>query len=793
MLQDDSGTLQLFRLCYQGRVQGVGFRPLIWRLANESGLAGEVRNIGKGVELLLWATPARLDDFVRSLNISLPSLAQVTTISIEPVISDELRSRVSTNGVVIQTSEQGDLQTPILPDLATCPDCLHELFDPASRRYLYPFINCTHCGPRYSAISAMPFDREHTVYADFPMCSDCLDEYSSPEDRRFHAQGNVCSVCGPEVWIEDANAVSVAVDDPFAFLAERLKQGDILAIKGLGGFHLCCDAESTDAVRRLRLGKNRPAKALALMFPDLTSACQQAEISEQEARCLQSAQAPIVLCCKRSQPDKFLAERIVEEIAPDSHEFGVMLPYTPIHHLLLKTFSGPLVMTSGNTSGHPQVTSNEDARQQLSGVAQWFLMHNRAIQHRIDDTVMRVDSSLGGTQLLRPGRGMAPLSLSLPEGFASADNAVIALGGDLKNTFCLIKGDELVISPYMGDLSQPQIYQAQQQMLQDYRRLYPQDQVHWVADSHPGYLSTQWALGLKSQPLTQVQHHHAHLASCLLDNAYPFEGGPVLALCLDGSGYGADGSLWGGECLLGDYSGYKRLAHLKPFALPGGSAAVLQPWRLLLSQLHQSDVDWQIATKCWPVLGSKQAATLVAMIEQGVNSPRSSSVGRLFDAVASALGCYAEGISYEGQAAIKLEQLAWQNTTSELPDYDLPWSLAPDGALEMETRFLWQQLMQDRLADRKPEAIARAFHQALIRSLMALIERLAKTEAFRHVVLTGGVMQNRLLHEGLKVGIEQLGLVPMVHRQIPCNDSGISAGQAMVALARLQVLQQASM
>ncbi len=782
MLQDDTESLLLFRLCYQGRVQGLGFRPLLWRLAHTAGLAGEIRNITRGVEVLLWATPAQIESFIGAVATALPPLAQIEALSVDSINGTEWQNKVSTSGVYIKPSEQGSVQTPILPDLATCSHCLKELFDPENRRYRYPFINCTDCGPRYSVIHTMPFDRERTAYSDFPMCQSCREEFEAAENRRFHAQGNVCQYCGPELWLEDALGQRVSADDPFQFLAERLSRGDILAIKGIGGFHLCCDAGNAESINRLRALKNRPEKALALMFSDLESVRRYAEISEQEAQCLRSAQAPIVLCRKRCDPPEYLPENI----APDSHELGVMLPYTPIHHLLLAAFAGPLVMTSGNVSGQPQAISNEDAREQLSKVADCFLMHSREILHRVDDAVVRVGLTTQGRQVLRPGRGTAPLTLSLPEGFSSTHDPVMAVGGDLKNTLCLISDGECVISPYLGDLSQPQIFQSWQKMLQHYHQLYSLDQPRLVTDLHPGYLSTQWAQSRQGRSQIQVQHHHAHLASCLLDNAYPLMSEPVLALCLDGSGYGEDGSLWGGECLLGHYSGSIRLASLKSFALPGGSAAIRQPWRLLVSQLGQAGIDMKLAIQAWPLLRSKPVSTLVSMIEQGVNSPESSSIGRLFDAMAAALGCYAEGISYEGQAAIKLEQLAWQCDASDAVEYDLPWLPNHEGLLQLETRYLWRQVLHDVHAARAPEEMAWAFHKGLTSSFISLIERLAKQKPFRHVVLTGGVMQNRLLSEGLIAGIEQLGLSALVHRHIPCNDSGISAGQAIVALAQIQ-------
>ncbi|GAA0684969.1 carbamoyltransferase HypF [Marinobacterium maritimum] len=683
-------------------------------------------------------------------------------------------------GFRILPSLTSDRMTTILPDATTCSACLTELFDPHNRRYRYPFINCTHCGPRFSIIEGMPFDRVRTSMAAFDLCEDCSREYANPEDRRFHAQANACPACGPQLWLEMASGERVEPSDPFVAMAAKLQQGQILALKGLGGFHLACDASNQNAVQRMRRRKQRPAKALAVMFRDLDQLCQYVQARPEEAELLTSPQAPIVLMRPRDQ-----GKRLAEAIAPDSSWLGCMLPYTPLHHLLLAAFDGPLVMTSGNRSGMPQVIDNDVARVQLADIADLLVMHDRPIVSRIDDTVMRVQARSGQAEVLRPGRGTAPISLPLPQGF-SATAELLAIGGDLKNTFCLLKDGHATLSQYQGDLQQLAVYEAAVTALGHYQQLYQLKPDIVACDKHPGYFSTQQALRNHDCQLIQVQHHQAHLAACLGEHGYPLGGNPVLAICLDGTGYGEHGALWGGELLYGGYGHVERLACLKPCPMPGGETAIREPWRLLVAQLLQAGIDPVTTRDIWPLLANKPLATLQQMIEQGVNAPHSSSAGRLFDALAAALGCYAEGISYEGQAAIALESLAQRSgdLVSVVP-YPFP-ILEDESGWQLDTRSLWPRVISDLRAGRPIAELARAFHLGLAQGLFDLAMRVRCDRPFDSLVLSGGVMQNALLADQLQSRFDTAGLSVMRHRKVPCNDSGLSLGQALVALARVQ-------
>ncbi len=792
MPKDADSSVQLFRLCYQGCVQGVGFRPVVWRVARSCGLAGQVKNTAGGVEVLLWADEQQCQVFIQQVLALLPPQADIHRLDIEPVSDVQALDQISRQAFFIQPSSSGFQHTRMPADTATCPDCLQELFDPDNRRYRYPFINCTHCGPRYTVIRKLPYDRANTTLAGFPMCSACDDEYQNPEHRRFHAQTNVCPECGPHLWLENSQAESVNPEDTFTFLAQRLRQGEIVALKGLGGFHLCCDARNETAVKCLRQRKGRPAKALALMVADTEAAKAYIKLSSTEADYLSSAQAPILLCRKRSPlfADAAVTQQqsLAESIAPDSHELGIMLPYTPIHHLLMQAFGGPLVMTSGNPSGQLQVINNDEARTALVPLADWLLLHDRPIEQRIDDAVVRVVAGKD-LQVLRPGRGVAPSYLPLPTGF-NPEVPVLALGGDLKNTLCLSGEQGLHMTPFIGDLAAPDAYQAHRQARIALQQECPADIASLACDAHPNYISTRQARSESSTPLAFVHHHHAHMASCLVDNAYPLNGPSVLALCLDGTGYGEDGSLWGGECLLGDYASYRRVGQVRPFPLPGGKQAILQPWRILASQLHQAGMNWADARTVWSCLRGKPLDTITAMIDKGVNTPITSSMGRLFDAMAAALGCYAEGISYEGQAVIKLEQLAQASDCQDVEPYTLQCQQNEQGLLQLEAAPFWYQLADDLRASRSRREIAVAFHLGVVRCLLDMVYQLGQKHAFQHVVLTGGVMQNRFLSERLEQGIARLGYTPLYHQRVPCNDAGLSVGQTAVALARAQVRLQ---
>ncbi len=767
-----------YRIHIDGYVQGVGFRPHVWRTASQLGLWGSVRNTTAGVEIILVCLEPSVLLFRQALIQNLPPLARIDSWRIDTLSADAVASMAP--GFRILPSRSSNRLTTILPDAATCSDCVTELFDPHNRRYRYPFINCTHCGPRFSIIEGMPFDRVRTSMAAFDLCADCSREYANPEDRRFHAQANACPACGPQLWLEMANGERIEPSDPFVVMAAKLQQGQILALKGLGGFHLTCDASNQDAVERLRQRKQRPAKALAVMFRDLDQLYRYVPARPEEAELLTSPQAPIVLMRPLEQ-----GTRLAEAIAPDSNWLGCMLPYTPLHHLLLAAFDGPLVMTSGNRSGMPQVIDNDAARVQLTDIADLLVMHDRAIVSRVDDTVMRVQPISGQAEVLRPGRGTAPISLPLPQGF-SPTAELLALGGDLKNTFCLIKEGRGTLSQYQGDLQQLAVYEAAVKALVHYQQLCQLTPTIVACDSHPGYFSTQEAHRSHDCQVIKVQHHHAHLAACLGEHGYPLDGKPVLGICLDGTGYGEHGELWGGELLYGGYGQVDRLACLKTCPMPGGETAIREPWRLLVAQLLLAGIDPMSTRDLWPLLADKPMVALQQMIKQGVNAPLSSSAGRLFDAMAAALGCYAEGISYEGQAAIALESLAQRSgdLVSVVP-YPFP-ILEDEKGWQLDTRALWPRVISDLRAGHPLAELARAFHQGLAQGLFELAMRVRLDCPFYTLVLSGGVMQNALLADQLQSRLEAAGLAVMRHRKVPCNDSGLSLGQALVALAQVQ-------
>ncbi|WP_275424721.1 carbamoyltransferase HypF [Marinobacterium sediminicola] len=760
----------------RGHVQGVGFRPCVWRLAQAMGLCGDVCNTSAGVEIRLRCSAGELERFERALSRKLPPQARIESLYAEPV------SAVDLAGVgqdfAIRSSKPGEESTWVPQDTATCPECLAELFDPHNRRYRYPFTNCTHCGPRFSLIEALPYDRKLTGMSSFDLCRDCIEEYSDPEDRRFHAQINACEKCGPRLWLESPDGTVLTVDDPVAKARDQLLEGGILALKGLGGFHLCCDAGNEAAVMRLRSCKQRPAKALAVMFPSLAHMEEFALISPEERRVLLSPQAPILLLRPRPQ-----GKSLASSVAPDSARLGCFLPYTPLHHLLLDAFSGPLVMTSGNGSGLPQVIDNDAARQQLAGMADLFLMHNRPIVCRVDDAVVRLQRASAQMEVLRPGRGLAPVSLPLPPGFAN-DRKVMALGADLKNTFCLAVDGQAVMSQYQGNLQQLAVNESALLARQHFAELYRFEPRLIVCDQHPAYVSTQMALASPECPVLQVQHHHAHLASCLGQHGYPLHGRPVLGICLDGTGYGDNGQLWGGELLYGGYAEVKRVGCLQPVALPGGENAIREPWRVLVAQLLHAGIDPAATLHLFPILEDKPLVVIKGMIDQGFNSPLSSSAGRLFDAVAAALGCYAEGISYEAQAAVALETLALDSSSQLMGrEYSFPF-VQGTACSHLDVRQHWHELIADLKSGRSKEEIARAFHLGLSKGIVDLALHVRQEFPYSSVVLSGGVMQNELIVEQLAKRFESEHIEVLRHQKVPCNDSGVSLGQLLVALAQ---------
>ncbi len=747
-----------------GRVQGVGFRPFIWRLAHDAGLKGHVLNDGSGVKIAAWGSQTMLDDFQRSIAQSPPTLARI-----EGVTATRLDAPPPADGFQIAHSVSGHISTEITPDAATCTACLADMRDPDNRRFGYLFTNCTHCGPRLSIVTGIPYDRAQTSMRTFTMCADCQREYDDPGDRRFHAQPNACAVCGPKVWLEDAQG-PVASADPVAETAQRLMRGQIVAIKGIGGFHLACDATDPDAVQRLRARKNRQAKPFAIMAQDLAQIRTFCDLSDAEAELLMTPGAPIVL---------LRTHRPLPGVAPGLDRIGVMLPHAPLHHLLMAQVDGPLVMTSGNRSHLPQTTQNDEARGTLARIANAWLMHDRDIVNRLDDSLMRVDH--GGPSILRRGRGLAPAPIALHPAFADVP-PTLAMGAELKSTFCLLGNGRAIPSPHIGDLTTPQTYADFRTKIALFQNLYDIAPEVIAVDLHPDYLSTRWGARLAKETgarLVEVQHHHAHMVSCLAEHQVAPEDAQSVGLILDGTGLGTDGTIWGGEVLVGDYHNFARKAHFQPIALPGGEKAVREPWRNLVAHLIAAfGPDWvqRIAgTPMSQMLADKPTDLIGQMIAQGLNAPLASSAGRLFDAVAAALGLAFDQQYYEGQAAMELEALIG----GRAPQGGYSVAVSDKGVISWAP--LWTALIADLEAGVDPATIAGRFHVGLADVLAETVASVASEARTGRIVLSGGVMQNRFLLHHLTDRLRAQGLTVLRHRQLPANDGGLSLGQACIA------------
>ncbi len=910
-MADDRQCLVAERIRVRGLVQGVGFRPTVWRLARDLGLAGDVRNDGEGVLIRVQADQKHLDAFCRRLVEECPVLARIDAVE-----RGSLTEPLAGAGFHILASAAGPIATGVVADAATCAACAAEIADPADRRYRYPFANCTHCGPRLSIVRAIPYDRANTSMAAFPLCPDCRREYEEPADRRFHAQPIACPVCGPQVWLEgtrglaepdkgllspgvaepsppltctglpgaqgdpcDAGASPFPRLDPATFGAQDavaaasrlLAQGKILAIKGIGGFHLACDASNAEAVATLRQRKGRYRKPFALMARDLDVIRRYAHLAEAEARLLTSPAAPVVLLEARN-PDQEapkvgtvpkgsentaassaatgragwrragvstagmrspslqgrihgaprppspgpdnppitalgyklnlpsaeaadlraskVAPSIAPEVAPGQTTLGFMLPYSPLHHLLLQDWERPLVMTSGNRSEEPQCITNDEARKRLAGLADVLLLHDRDILNRVDDSVMRLMD--GAPQPLRRARGLAPAPIPLPPGFEAAP-PILAMGGELKNTLCLLRPGQAILSQHLGDLEDARTADEFERTLDLYRQLYRHEPVAIALDRHPDYRSTWVGRALAAErgiEVIAVQHHFAHLASVMADAGWPLDGGQVVGLAFDGLGWGEDGGVWGGEFLLADYRGWERLGHLRPVPMPGGTRAMREPWRNLYAQLATC-LGWETCATAYPdleltrYLAAKPLATLDTMMARGLNSPLTSSAGRLFDAVAAALGICRDAIAYEGQAAIELETLALGATGGEAGG-GYPFGLVAAGdQWLLDPAPLWQALLADLARGQDRGSMALRFHLGFAQAAADLAGRLATERGLATVALSGGVFQNKTLCEAIAQRLRHQGLRVLAHRQVPANDGGLALGQAVAAAARL--------
>ena len=759
------------RLEISGAVQGVGFRPFVYRLAREADLAGWVLNDSRGVILEVEGERSALEVFADRVRDEHPPHAvlhrvEATWMPAEGLGDFEIRS--SDGG--------GEKSVAMLPDIATCEACLREVLDPGDRRYDYPFTNCTDCGPRFTIIESLPYDRPLTTMRGFVMCEACRREYEDPADRRFHAQPNACPECGPSLELLDADGRPLATGgEALRRAASSIHDGRILAVKGLGGFHLMVDAADESAVERLRRRKGRYEKPLALMVLDLDRARRLVVVSETAAALVGSPRAPIVLLPARDDA------AVAKEVAPGNPCLGVMLAYTPLHHLLMTEVGAPVVATSGNLSDEPIAIDNGEAIARLGGIADLFLMHDRPIARHLDDSVFHLIEDT--PQPLRRARGWAPLPVAVPPTRPS----ILALGAHLKNTVALSIGDGIFLSQHIGDMETPQAIAAFERVVDDFLDLYEARPAAIARDLHPDYYSSRWVdsqesvtRGLGDLPVVTVQHHHAHLAACLADNQ---SAGPALGVTWDGTGYGTDGTIWGGELLLGDASGFRRVGALRPFRLPGADAAVKEPRRVALALL-------------WEILGPKALertdiaavrsldetglAPLARMLETGFGSPPTSSAGRLFDGVAALIGLR-HRVAFEGQAAMELEFIA---DPGERGAYPLPLRAGRSDGIEHELdwRPLVEAVLEDTRRGTAVSIMAGRFHRALVEALVDV----AKAIGEERVALTGGCFQNRLLSEWAAERLRGAGFDVLVHRRVPANDGGISFGQVMVAAAQIE-------
>jgi len=756
--------MQAWRIRVRGLVQGVGFRPHVWKLAKRFKLQGSVLNDAGGVVIELFCDAATRAHFEAELTVNAPPLARIDSLEHSRI------KAIPPEGFSIIASRSGKADTGISPDAASCPACIRDIFTPSNRRYRYPFTNCTHCGPRLTITRAIPYDRANTAMADFPMCLACQAEYDNPEDRRYHAQPNACAECGPQLELLDAKSEPVA-GDPLEMAAKLIRDGKIVAIKGLGGFQLALNALDEVAVARLRSQKHRPAKPLALMVRDIEMAESLVAVSELERSLLQSWQAPILLLPRKGE--------VAVNVAPDQSCLGVMLPNSPLHHILFQGLDGPLVMTSGNVAGDPQITDNGVALQKLAKIADYFLCHNREIVNRMDDSVLQIIR--GTPQILRCARGYAPAPLLLHQGFGDLA-PTLAMGGDLKNTFCLLDRGRAVVSQHMGDMDNPSTQRDFRDNLALYRQIYDFHPERVAVDAHPAYFSTRLGQAQAKEQdtqLLQVQHHHAHVAAVLAECGFAPDTPPVLAVVLDGLGYGADGSIWGGEFLLADFKNSTRLAHFSAVALAGGDKANQQPWRNLFTHLRAAfgPEDWQSRLGSLPAakaLGSKPLSMLEQMVDKGLNSPVASSAGRLFDAVAALLGLCFERIEFEGQAAMQLQALA-ESEPGETGYYPLEFGEV------LTWQPLWSGMIADLTKGHSQAVIAKRFHNSLIRIIAQTAAELANKHGVVQVALSGGVFQNRLLLDGVSSALEGQGFCILSPKILPLNDGGLSLGQAAIA------------
>lgn len=752
----------------RGVVQGVGFRPFVYRLATEEMLAGLIGNDTEGVTIEVEGASTGVARFLVRLGQELPPMARIDEVAV-----DEMEATGESGFRIVASEVHGAVSTGIPADTATCEDCLRELFDPKDRRYGYPFLNCTNCGPRFTITRHIPYDRPQTSMAAFTMCAACQAEYDDPSNRRFHAQPNACALCGPKVWLARADGQEIPCADPMVDAVEWLAEGRVLAIKGIGGFHLSVDASNEAAVQTLRQRKRRFGKPLAVMVRDLERARELCALTAEEEALLASAARPIVLARARE------GNGVAPSVAPGLPWLGLFLAYAPLHHLLLRDDRlRALVMTSANLSEEPIAIDNEEARTRLGEIADAFVLHDRAILQRCDDSVMAVVD--GAPQVIRRARGYVPLGIELPMEAAP----LLAVGGHLKNVFTLTRGHFAYQSQHLGDLENLTGLEFFRESLAHWMRTFEIEPKTVAHDLHPGYLSTAWAKEWAEERklrLIGVQHHHAHIAGCMAEHART---GPVIGLALDGTGYGTDGRIWGGEVLLCGYEGFERLAHFEYVPMPGGDAAIKQPWRMAFAHLWAA--GFSVSEAAALAGASVQEARVVErMIERKVNAPLTSSLGRLFDAVAAVVLGRKE-VDYEAQAAIELEGVAVDEPDDVESDRFAPELHIADGVGVLQTVALWRSVVEDLRRGESKAKVAAQFHAGIAKGLIAGAKHAHKRTGISEVALSGGCLHNRRLAWLLRVGLEREGFSVYTHRKVSPGDGGLSYGQAVVAAARLR-------
>ncbi len=773
------------RILVKGSVQGVGFRPFVWNHATALGLVGWVLNGSSGVTIEIQGTVQQIENFLKGFEQATPPLAIIDSFETKsiPIISEQTFS-------ILQSTKSKETSTPITPDISVCDDCLQELTDCNNRRFQYPFINCTNCGPRFTIIKDIPYDRPLTTMKSFVMCEQCQQEFDDPLNRRFHAQPNACPECGPRIWFE-SGASNPGGDDPHQNSSDAgheaieqfkkaIQQSQIVAVKGVGGFHLVCDATNSLAIEKLRERKGRIAKPFAMMVANVAQAELFAMIGEHERQLLESAERPIVLLQKKSECDR---QEMLNHVAPGNDFIGVMLPYSPLHYLLIGE-SSPLLMTSGNVADEPIVKTNCEARERLSSLADSFLFHDRDIHVVCDDSVVRCVED--GVLPIRRSRGYAPLPVKLREPGPS----VLAVGGEIKTTFCVTKGDYAYLSQHIGDMGNLETLRALQHNVEHFIKLFRVDIHAVVADLHPGYLSAQWAADFAKSlgvPFMTVQHHYAHAVSLLAENHWP-EDRPIIACCFDGTGYGIDEAIWGGEFLVASGREFERIAQLKYSPLPGGDSSIQKPYRIALAHLWANELVWDEHLPCVDACPPAELALLQQQLSREINCVPSSSMGRLFDAVASLIGIRHE-VTYEAQAAMEMEAMA-AKVIKTVDTSAYSFEIQHHSLMKIETRKIMQSICDDIFRGIPRQTIAAQFHHAVASMVTVVCESSRKELGINQVGLTGGVFQNVLLLQLVRRRLLESGFEVLAHTTVPPNDGGLALGQAVVA--RNSITREAS-